>query len=45
MSVDALDLLKRLIACPSVTPEEAGVLDLLEAELTKIGSMAGALPT
>jgi len=37
MSVDALDLLKRLIACPSVTPEEAGVLDLLEAELTKIG--------
>ena len=37
MSLDALDLLKRLIACPSVTPEEAGVLDLLEAELTKIG--------
>lgn len=37
MSVDALDLLKRLIACPSVTPEEAGVLDLLDAELTNIG--------
>lgn len=37
MSIDALDLLKRLIACPSVTPKEAGVLDLLEAELTAIG--------
>ena len=37
VSIDALDLLKRLIACPSVTPEEAGVMDLLEAELTRIG--------
>lgn len=37
MSVEALDLLKRMIACPSVTPEEAGVLDLLEAELAGIG--------
>jgi succinyl-diaminopimelate desuccinylase len=37
MSIDPLDLLKRLIACPSVTPEEAGVMDLLETELTRIG--------
>ncbi|WP_108396018.1 succinyl-diaminopimelate desuccinylase [Devosia submarina] len=37
MSVEALDLLKRMIACPSVTPDEAGVLDLLEAQLAGIG--------
>ena len=37
MSIEALDLLKRLIACPSVTPEEAGVMDLLENELIQIG--------
>ena len=34
---DPLDLLKRLIACPSVTPEEAGALDLLEEALAGIG--------
>ena len=37
MSLDPLDLLKELIACPSVTPAEAGALDLLEATLTGIG--------
>lgn len=37
MTIDPISLLERLIACPSVTPEEAGVLDLLEAELKKIG--------
>ena len=36
-SIDPLDLLKRLIACPSVTPQEAGVMDLLDRELTAIG--------
>ena len=30
-------MLERLVACPSVTPEEAGVLDLLEAELAGLG--------
>lgn len=34
---DPLDLLQRLVACPSVTPEEAGALDLLEAELKALG--------
>jgi succinyl-diaminopimelate desuccinylase len=33
----ALQLLKDMIACPSVTPEEAGVLDLLERTLTGLG--------
>ncbi|MBB4053886.1 succinyl-diaminopimelate desuccinylase [Devosia subaequoris] len=37
MTIDPADLLERLIACPSVTPEEAGALDLLEAELAAIG--------
>lgn len=32
-----LDLLKDLIACPSVTPAEAGALDLLDQALTGIG--------
>ncbi|WP_172122412.1 MULTISPECIES: succinyl-diaminopimelate desuccinylase [unclassified Devosia] len=34
---DPVDLLTRLIACPSVTPEEAGALDLLGAELQSLG--------
>jgi len=37
VSIDPQSLLERLIACPSVTPEEAGALDLLEAELSAIG--------
>jgi len=37
MAVTALDLLKSLIACPSVTPEEAGALDVLDTALTAIG--------
>ena len=37
MTIDPLPLLERLIARPSVTPEEAGALDLLEAELVGIG--------
>ncbi len=34
---DPLDLTQRLIACPSVTPEEGGALDLLQAELEALG--------
>lgn len=37
MTLDPLDLLKRLIACPSVTPEPAGALDVLDSALTGIG--------
>jgi len=37
MATDAKTLLERLIACPSVTPETAGVLDLLESELAGLG--------
>ncbi|MEO8684463.1 MAG: succinyl-diaminopimelate desuccinylase [Devosia sp.] len=34
---DPVQLLKALIACPSVTPEEAGVLGVLETALTGLG--------
>ena len=37
MTFDPQSLLARLIACPSVTPEEAGALDLLEGELEALG--------
>ena len=35
--IDPVDLLSRLIACPSVTPATEGVLDVLEAALTPLG--------
>ena len=34
---DPVQLLKNLVACPSVTPDEAGALDVLEAALNAIG--------
>jgi succinyl-diaminopimelate desuccinylase len=34
---DPVPLLKDLIACPSVTPETAGALDLLDASLSALG--------
>lgn len=37
VSGDPLPLLKALIACPSVTPETAGVLDVAAAALTSLG--------
>lgn len=48
-AIDPVDLTSRLIACPSVTPREAGSLDLLEEALTGIGFAvhrfsAGAAP-
>ncbi len=35
--VDPVDLTARLVRCPSVTPEEGGALELLEAELSQAG--------
>lgn len=35
--IDALDLARRLIACPSVTPADAGAQDVLAASLERIG--------
>ena len=37
MSQHAHELTKKLIQCPSVTPNEAGALDLIEGELKKLG--------
>ncbi|MDX1710775.1 MAG: succinyl-diaminopimelate desuccinylase [Rhodovibrionaceae bacterium] len=36
-TLDPVDLARRLIRCPSVTPKEAGALDLLDAELGALG--------
>ena len=33
----ALDLARAMIRCPSVTPEDAGCLDVLEAALKPLG--------
>lgn len=35
--IDPVELTKSLIACPSVTPVDAGVLDLLQKQLEEIG--------
>jgi succinyl-diaminopimelate desuccinylase len=43
-SLDALDLARRLIRCPSVTPEEGGALDLLEEVLGGLGFTCHRLP-
>jgi len=37
MTNDVLDRAKQLIRCPSVTPDSAGVMDVLEAMLTPLG--------
>jgi len=37
MTVDALALAQKLIRCPSVTPEDAGAIGVLESELKGLG--------
>ncbi|WP_172326949.1 succinyl-diaminopimelate desuccinylase [Mangrovicoccus sp. HB161399] len=37
MTTDPVELTRRLVRCPSVTPEEGGALSLLAAELTAAG--------
>lgn len=43
-ALDPVDLGSRLIRCPSVTPEEGGALDLLQAVLTPLGFVCHRLP-
>ena len=40
----AVELTQRLIRCPSVTPQEGGALDCLEAELSALGFACERLP-
>ena len=40
----AIELTQRLIRCPSVTPQEGGALDCLEAELSGLGFACERLP-
>lgn len=42
--IDPVQLTTDLIRCPSVTPKEAGALDLLEANLTQLGFTCTRLP-
>ena len=35
--IDPVELAARLVRCPSVTPQEAGALDLIQAELEALG--------
>ena len=44
LSPDPVDLTARLVRCPSVTPLEAGALDLLQAELTAAGFDCHRIP-
>ena len=44
LSPDPVDLTARLVRCPSVTPLEAGALDLLQAELTEAGFDCHRIP-
>ncbi len=42
--IDPVDLTARLIQCPSVTPEDAGALDVLQASLEPLGFSCHRLP-
>jgi len=44
MAVDAVKLTQDLIRCPSVTPADAGALDVLQARLETLGFMCTRLP-
>ncbi len=44
MMIDPVDLTARLIQCPSVTPDDAGALDLIERELMRLGFTCRRLP-
>ena len=37
MSIETIDLAQRLIRCPSVTPKDAGALDVLHTLLSDAG--------
>ena len=42
--IDALDLSQALLRCPSITPEDAGALDVLEGALSDLGFTCHRLP-
>jgi succinyl-diaminopimelate desuccinylase len=43
-TIDPVDLTRALIRCPSVTPRDAGALDVLEAALDRLGFACHRLP-
>lgn len=42
--IDAVELAQALVRCPSVTPADAGALDVLQAALTSLGFTCTRLP-
>lgn len=42
--IDPIELSQSLIRCPSITPLEAGALDVVQAELTRLGFVCQRLP-
>ena len=44
MAIDPLELARALIRCPSVTPEDAGALGVLEGALGPLGFVCRRLP-
>ena len=44
MALDAVEFAAELIRCPSVTPTDAGALDVLERALTALGFRCTRLP-
>lgn len=44
MSIDPIELTQKLVRCPSVTPKDAGALDVLESELVELEFKCTRLP-
>lgn len=44
MLIDPVEFTQKLIKCPSITPEDAGALDVLEKALTSLGFQCKRLP-
>lgn len=44
MSIDPLELTQKLVRCPSITPKNAGALDVLQKELEALGFQCTRLP-
>ncbi|VAV89854.1 N-succinyl-L,L-diaminopimelate desuccinylase, partial [hydrothermal vent metagenome] len=44
MGVDAIQLTRDLIRCPSVTPQDAGALDVVQGALDGLGFTCYRLP-
>ena len=44
LNFDPISLTQALVKCPSVTPDDAGALDLIEEHLSHLGFQCTRLP-